>query len=122
MMKSYPILKRSYRMLQEKQIKSLKGYLGFTKRKRSIYVGLKMEEMLARKKACYLFLLPSCSEKKEEELSHYQDNNPDLVIYRYQGKAVDLKEMLGYELLNAFCVSDVHLAKAILDVLKADID
>ncbi len=106
-------------MLTEKQINSLDAYFGFALKKRAIYVGQKMEEMLGKKKAGFLLLLPSCTAKKEEELSKYQEKNPHLVIYRYTG-SYDVKAVLGYELLNAVCITDPHLASAIHKVLDED--
>ncbi|MCR4699198.1 MAG: hypothetical protein K5762_07535 [Bacilli bacterium] len=106
-------------MLTEKQINSLDAYFGFALRKRAVYVGQKMEEMLGKKKADFLLLLPSCTEKKEAELSKYQEKNPHLVIYRYTG-SYDVKAILGYELLNAVCITDPNLASAIHKVLQED--
>lgn len=106
-------------MLTEKQINSLDAYFGFALRKRAVYVGQKMEEMLGKKKADFLLLLPSCTEKKEAELSKYQEKNPHLVIYRYTG-SYDVKAILGYELLNAVCITDSNLASAIHKVLQED--
>ena len=106
-------------MLTAKQINSLDAYFGFALRKKAIYVGLKMEEMLGKKKADFLLILPSCTSKKEAELSRYQEKNPHLVIYRYTG-SYDVKGMLGYELLNALCITDNNLASAIHKVLQED--
>lgn len=107
-------------MLTDKQKQSLDSYFGFAKRKKAIFVGMKMEEMIARKKSSFVLLLPSCSLKKEEELRHYSEKNPDLVFFRYQGSSYDIKEVLGYELLNALTITDCHLAKAIKEVLSED--
>ena len=46
-------------MLTAKQINSLDAYFGFALRKKAIYVGQKMEEMLGKKKADFLLILPS---------------------------------------------------------------
>ncbi len=106
-------------MLTDKQKQSLTSYLGFATRKKAIFVGMKMEEMLGKKKANYLFLLPSCTPKKEQQLAKYKEKNPKLIIFRYKG-AFPIQEVLGYELLNAFVLTDDNLANAILSTLKAD--
>lgn len=106
-------------MLDEKQIKSLQAYFGFAKKKHALFVGMKMEEMLSRKKARYLLLLPDCTEKKAEELSHYQKDFPELNIYHYKGN-FDVKGLVGYELLNALCITDDHLGNAIFDTLRQE--
>jgi ribosomal protein L30E len=107
-------------MLSENQIRKLDSYFGFALRKRAIYVGMKMEEMLARKRLDFVLVLPSCSEKKELDLSHYKKDNPNLVIYRYEGTSYDVKSVLGFELLNAVGIKDPHLSKAIQSILMED--
>ncbi len=107
-------------MLTEKQIRSLDSYFGFAMKKRAVFVGMKMEELLSRKRVGFLLILPSCSSKKEEELRKYKEINPDLIVFRYCGKSYDVKKTLGYELLNAVAIKDCHLAKAIKDTLSLD--
>ncbi len=107
-------------MLSEKQKQKLDTYFGFAMKKKAVYVGLKMEEMLSRKRLEFLLILPSCTDKKAEELSHYQTINPNLVIFRYTGYGYDVKSILGYDLLNAVGIKDVHLAKAIKGLLEED--
>ncbi len=106
-------------MLSKENEQRLNSYLGFALRKKAIYVGLKMEEMIVKRKANYLILLPSCTEKKEEHFLKLKEKNSSLTIFRYQGN-FEIKEILGYELLNAFVVTDDHLAKAIISTLQDD--
>lgn len=107
-------------MLSDQNKQKLDTYFGFAMKKKAVYVGLKMEELLSRKRLDFLLVLPSCTDKKFEELSHYQSINPNLVIFRYTGSGYDVKSILGYELLNAVGIKDVHLAKAIRTLLEED--
>lgn len=107
-------------MLSEVQIKKLDTYFGFAMKKRAIYVGLKMEEMVERKKLNYIVVLPTCSEKKFDEISSYRSKNPNLVIFRYTGDGYSIRSILGYEMLNAVGVDDINLAKAIQSLLEED--
>ncbi len=108
-------------MLSENQKKKLDTYFGFAMKKKAVYVGMKMEELLSRKRLDTLLLLPSISDKKKEELEHYKALNPNLVIFHYQGEDYDIKSILGYDLLNACGIKDAHLYKAIVDILKEDV-
>ena len=106
-------------MLTAKEENNLKTYLGFALKKKAVFVGVKMEELLKKKKATYLFILSSCNEKKKEELTSFQNDNPKLIIYHYLGD-YNIKEVLGYEKLNAFIITDNNLASAIKNTLEAD--
>ncbi len=99
--------------LEEKKNK-LDAYFGFALRKRSVYVGMKLEEALASKRVSLLLILPECSEKNEEKLRLHASDNPDILILRVDAD-YDVKSTLGFETLKACGIKDRHLSRAIYD-------
>lgn len=105
-------------MLNKEEENKLRTYLEFLLRKRDVFVGEKMNESLP-KKAKYLFILPDCNEKNVSNLLYYKTINADLTIVHYKGY-FPIKDVLGYEKLNAFSTTDINLGKAIASILEKD--
>ena len=108
-------------MSNEEIENKLSAYLGFAQKKRSIYVGMKLEEKLSLSKIALLVILPECSEKIEEKLLHIAPQDKVFHSIRYTG-SFNLKTCLGYDKLKAFGVKDVSLAKAIYETMKKELD
>ena len=92
-------------MSNEEIENKLSAYLGFAQKKRSIYVGMKLEEKLSLSKIALLVILPECSEKNEEKLLHIAPQDKVFHSIRY-----------------TFGVKDVSLAKAIYETMKKELD
>lgn len=105
-------------MLNNEDKNKLKTYLEFLSRKRDVFVGEKMNESLP-KKAKYLFILQDCNEKNVANLLYYKKVNADLIVVHYKG-SFPIKDVLGYEKLNAFSTTDINLGKAIASILEKD--
>ncbi len=108
-------------MSEEEISNKLSAYLGFAKKKKSIYVGMKLEEMLSLSKIALLVILPECSTKNEEKLLRIAPTDKLFQSIRYQG-SFDVKACLGFDKLKAFGVKDVSLAKAIYETMKREND
>ncbi len=108
-------------MSNEEISNKLSAYLGFAKKKKSIYVGMKLEEMLSLSKIALLVILPECSQKNEEKLLRIASQDKIFHSIRYQG-SFDVKTCLGFEKLKAFGIKDVSLAKAVYETMKDEND
>ncbi len=107
-------------MLNKEEVaKKLSAYFGFAQNKRSIYVGMKLDEMLSLHKISLLVILPECSSKNEEKLLRLNDDK-DFHHIRYEG-SFDVKLCLGYEKLKAVGIKDASLAKAIYETMCDEI-
>jgi hypothetical protein len=101
-------------MTSEEKTNKLTAYFGFALRKKSIFVGMKLEEALARKRVALLLILPECSKKNEEKLKFHASVNPDCRVLRVD-ESFSVKAILGFERLKALGIKDQHLAKAIYE-------
>lgn len=106
-------------MSKEEIEKKLSAYLGFAEKKRSVYVGMKLEEMLSLNKIALLVILKECSDKNEEKLLAIAPKDKVFHHIRYEG-SFDCKSCLGFEKLKAFGVKDVSLAKAIYETMQKE--
>lgn len=95
------------------------AYFGFAKKKRSIYVGMKLEEMIKEHKIALVIFLSECSEKSEAHLCSLIKDDSVIKTIRYEG-FYDIKNALGFDLLKAIGIKDVSLANAIYNTMREE--
>ncbi len=108
-------------MSKEETEKKLSAYLGFAEKKRSVFVGMKLEEMLSQNKIALLVVLKECSPKNEEKLLSVAPQDKVFRHIRYEG-SFDCKTCLGFDKLKAFGVKDVSLSKAIYETMQKELE
>ena len=85
---------------------------------KSVFVGMKLDEMLQKKKIRALIVLPSCQEKDIQRYKQFQSQKNVKVLF-YKGKQ-NLGLLLGHEHLKAFGIKDSHLGDALIAELEKE--
>lgn len=98
--------------------KKIDSYIGLSVRSGSLFVGKKLEEMIAKKKISLVVILPSCPTKTKQHLLNSIQSIPCI---EYKG-TFNLAISCGYESLNAFGISDKNLASVLKEHLMTKED
>ena len=106
-------------MLNDLEMSKLETYFGFLKREKGFFVGRRLESELQKDEIKFLILFPSFSEKSKQNLIGLC--KVDCVVLEYTGN-IEVYKFLNQKQIKAVGIHDAKLGKAIVDLLKKDME
>lgn len=94
------------------------SYLGLANRGRKVHVGEDLNKRMERNKIC-LVLLANDHKSQNQSKIKSRANIKQIPVIEYLS-ASELASALNYEILSAVGLSDIHLAKQIIKIIKEE--